>query len=192
METPSAKKTPARQRNAFNENGRSVSVWIDGFDDLFSDFDPRSYDERNISDDFLYELKKLTAEHEVQIAEIKLLIPSKMKSEKNETLISKRFHQHFVHKFHSYRKKLKKHHKTGILILSAGLFLLLAAGYLASLKETTLLFRIFFVITEPSGWYFAWTGLERLFSEEKKNLPELEFYKKISNARIVFSSINEN
>ena len=32
---------------------RHVSIWIDSYDDVFSDFDPRSYDERNISDDFL-------------------------------------------------------------------------------------------------------------------------------------------
>lgn len=36
----------------------SISLWIDSYDDIFSDFDPRHFSLRNISDDFLYEVKK--------------------------------------------------------------------------------------------------------------------------------------
>ena len=46
-------------KNPKNNNlDYSISLWIDSYDDIFSDFDPRPFSARNISDDFLYEVKK--------------------------------------------------------------------------------------------------------------------------------------
>ena len=39
-----------------------VSLWLDNYDNIFSDFDPRSYAHRELSDDFLIEAKKVTHE----------------------------------------------------------------------------------------------------------------------------------
>ena len=34
-----------------------LSIWLDSYDDIYSDFDSRQYLKRRVSEDFLYELK---------------------------------------------------------------------------------------------------------------------------------------
>src|SRR5690349_704077 len=36
-----------------------LSIWLDTYDDIFSDFDPRPLNERALSDDFLSEARKM-------------------------------------------------------------------------------------------------------------------------------------
>ena len=40
-----------------------ISLWLDDYDDLFSDFDSRNYLKRRVSEDFLEELKSVTTGH---------------------------------------------------------------------------------------------------------------------------------
>ena len=42
---------------------KDIKIWIDEYDGIFSDFDPRPYSERNMSDDFLNECNKLFREN---------------------------------------------------------------------------------------------------------------------------------
>ena len=43
-------------------SGAKIFLWLDDFDDIFSDFDPRPYSARELSDDFLDEVRKIAAE----------------------------------------------------------------------------------------------------------------------------------
>jgi hypothetical protein len=35
-----------------------ISIWLDSYNDIFSDFDSRPFSERTVSDDFLSEVRK--------------------------------------------------------------------------------------------------------------------------------------
>src|SRR4051812_5168600 len=76
-------------------NYRDISIWIDNYDDVFSDFDPRPYSERNVSVDFLYEVKRVCHESNFHINELKLLVPERIRDKEKESIIVKRLHLHF-------------------------------------------------------------------------------------------------
>ncbi len=40
-----------------------IKMWFDSYDDLFSDFDSNPYSTRVLSDDFIFQLKKVTRHH---------------------------------------------------------------------------------------------------------------------------------
>ncbi len=43
-------------------NKARLSIWLDIYDDIFSDFDSRPFHERALSDDFIHEAKKMAKE----------------------------------------------------------------------------------------------------------------------------------
>src|SRR5688500_17884914 len=85
-------------RRTVGERGRphEIHIWIDDYNDIFSDFDPRDYSERNISDDFLREVKKVAAESEYDVKTLHLLIDEKLRDEKTEGIIVERIHEEFA------------------------------------------------------------------------------------------------
>src|ERR1035437_3645551 len=72
-----------------------VSIWLDGYDDIFSDFDPRPYSERSLSDDFIAEAKKVSREKLLKINELNLLIPDSKRNAEQESVIIKNLHANF-------------------------------------------------------------------------------------------------
>ena len=74
-----------------------ISLILDGYDALFSDFDPRPYPERAISDDFLVEAKRAIREAEPGTLEMRFLIPKHLKNAHEEEIIRDRLH-HYFHK----------------------------------------------------------------------------------------------
>ena len=52
-----------------------ISMWMDSYDDIFSDFDPRPSSQRSISDDFLIESRRAAKDKVTGTFELKLLIP---------------------------------------------------------------------------------------------------------------------
>ena len=180
----SPKKTGNPKLTEKNQN--NVSIWLDNYDDIFSDFDPRNLNERNISDDFLDELKKLVSETSFQIQEIKLLLPSDKRNDESERIISSRLHAFFKKNITEQKNERTKTKKNGIGILITGLILLLIAGYISKFQTANILIRVLFVITEPSGWYFAWSGFEKIFSISENKRITFSFYQKLARSKIQF------
>lgn len=164
----------------------NISLWVDCYDDIFSDFDLRSYNARNISDDFLRELKKLSHETDSHIAELRLLLPETMRNGQFEAIITRRLHGHFIKNLHYFRNKKKTEGKKDILLTVAGILMMLSAGYISSLKSYNVLLHILLVVFEPAGWFLVWVSMEHLISSNRKEKPEIEFYSKMAKSRIVF------
>ena len=66
-----------------------VSLWVDNYDEFFSDFDPRPYSQRTLSDDFLHEAKKAVREKASGKVELTLLIPKNKRAKEIENVIKK-------------------------------------------------------------------------------------------------------
>ncbi len=64
-----------------------ISIILDTYDDIFSDFDPRPYSERALSDDFLIEANKASRDKASGQIELIFLIPQKMRNIESENLI---------------------------------------------------------------------------------------------------------
>lgn len=172
-----------------NSDSREISLWIDNYDDIFSDFDPRPFSARNISDDFLHEIKKVSRENDFHIAELKLLIPEKNRKTDIESIITKRLHSYFLKNEHYLIKKKIAERKNGLLYILLGTVMMLGASFVSFSQSTNIFMHILFVIFEPAGWFFVWVGLENVIYKSPKEKPELDFYSKVSKSKIVFLSM---
>ncbi|PIU76093.1 hypothetical protein COS75_00785, partial [Candidatus Pacearchaeota archaeon CG06_land_8_20_14_3_00_35_12] len=72
-----------------------ISLWLDHYDDIFSDFDPRPFSQRALSDDFLLEAKRASKEKISGAIEMQFLIPHDKRNKELENTIKKRLHDHF-------------------------------------------------------------------------------------------------
>ena len=176
------------QEDTKNQNFRDISIWLDSYDDIFSDFDPRPYSERNISDDFLYELKKVCKENKSPINNLNLLIPDKSRSDVNENLIIKRLHTHLKKNYHDFRELLMIQKRNGFLSVFAGVVLMIGASYISLLKSENFLMHTILVILEPAGWFILWTGLDDLRKSLRIQRSELDLFIKMAKSKIVFVS----
>jgi hypothetical protein len=168
---------------------QDISIWIDSYDDIFSDFDPRPFSERNISDDFLNEVKKVSLETDLHINELKLLIPEKSRNAETENIIIKRLHSFFIKNQHYFLNKKKEKRRKGFLYTLMGTALMVGASLISAIRSASILMHTLLVILEPAGWFFVWFGMENLITTSKKEKPELDFYIKMSRSKIAFFNI---
>ncbi len=171
---------------------RHVSIWLDSYDDVFSDFDPRSYGERNISDDFLTELKKVCHESEHHISELKLLVPPERRLTETEQVITTRLHEHFLKSNHHFQKELKTVIRQGWILTISGMVIMLLAGTISYKIEEGFLKHILVVMLEPAGWFTVWAGLDNLFFTARKQKSEFAYYRKLSRSKIIFEDLKES
>lgn len=164
-----------------------ISLWLDTYDDIFSDFDPRPYSERALSVDFLDEVKRASRERASGILELKLLIPKDMQNSEKESQIKKRLHEHFKKHHGILKKEKKKILKRSIITCFIGLAMMTFASLLRALNPT-LFNSILMVLFEPAGWFAVWFSLDRIFYLLKGKQQDLEFYEKMSKSEISFIS----
>lgn len=169
-----------------------ISIWMDEYDDIFSDFDSRLYPERNISDDFLYELKRICLENAGLVRTLKLLVPEGKRNLENEQIISKRLHAEFKKQYTASYESAKSARRRGALFIVFAACLMTGASSLASLRSNNFFLHVLLVILEPAGWFLMWTGFDHLLSTTGNRMPDLEFYKKMYKSKLVFISIESN
>lgn len=166
-----------------------ISIWLDTYDDIFSDFDFRPYSEKALSDDFLKEVGKFCNEKEEKVNEVKLFLPANKRNSDDEKIITDRLTFYF--KKSQNLLHLQSHNlwiKGGSFTL-IGLILMLIASYISSLQSKHFLLNSLLVFFEPSGWFLVWAGLDIMFYTASKNKKELNFYNKLSRSKISFFSI---
>lgn len=168
-----------------------ITIWLDSYDDLFSDFDPREYDHRSLSDDFLSEVRKIIREddepHDNQ--ELHLLIPANIRNSKTEELITHRLHSYFRSNAQSIKKEISEIWRRGILVSVTGAFFLLCAGYISWLHPAILPLHFLMVTLEPAGWFFIWNGYDNIVNVMRRKNPDLSFNLKMTRNKILFKSL---
>ena len=168
---------------------RDISIWLDNYDDIFSDFDPRPYSERVLSDDFLVEVRKVCRENEEMINELKLLMPADKRKNDDETIIKNKLHNHFKKNHHQYEEQYKNVLKKGIAFSLIGMTMMLISSYISLSHSDSFLMHLLLVVFEPSGWFLVLSGFDIIVYTSKHNKKELDFYKKLSKSKIVFFPI---
>ncbi len=165
-----------------------ISVLLDTYDDIFSDFDPRPYSQRAISDDFLSEAKRATMDREGNF-HLRFLIPKKMRNLNEEHLIKKRLREHFRKHAILLEQEIKKTRRGGIFMALLGAALLILATLIAHFFEyKNIFFTFLLILLEPAGWFTAWTGLDQLYYTVNEKKPDYIFYEKMTRAEITFIS----
>jgi len=161
----------------------NISLILDSYDDLFSDFDPRPFAERALSDDFLVECKKASVVKKTKI-ELRLMVPKHKRNHFDEVKIKKRLKEHFHKHFKEEESKIRKIKAGGFFWFFLGVALMLFGGFM--LTESGFLPKLFMIMAEPAGWFFFWEGLNKVFIYAKEKAENHDFYKKMANADIYF------
>ncbi len=168
----------------------NISLILNDYDDIFSDFDPRAYSERSLSDDFIYECKKAVRDREEEF-ELRLLVPKDKRNIYHEVKIKKRLKEYFQRHSIEKAEEVKKVLRNGLTMALIGFILMIAGAALifTNFLEGTFMFAVLLVILEPAGWFFFWEGLAKIFfiyEEESKKKVEAKFYKRMLNAKVSF------
>lgn len=164
-----------------------ISLIIDTYDDIFSDFDPRPYSQRALSDDFLIEAKKASKDKVSGTFELNFLIPSHLKSKVHEVLIKRRLKDHFKKHYTLLHNEKKSIIKTGVLFSLIGVLLMfITTAILFRYGEKTFLISFIIILLEPAGWFLFWEGMHQVIFETRAKKPEIEFYEKMSKCTVNF------
>lgn len=170
------------------EQGSEISLWLEGYDDLFSGFDPRPYSHRALSNDFLSETKKASIDKDYKL-DLELLIPKNKRNKHQEEVITKRLKEHF-NKHHNLIKKEKgKKVAWGLSLAVLGILLMFTATLvLFTYNNNTLFVSFLIILLEPAGWFIFWKGGELAFFESRQLEPDLAYYEKMAKCKINFVS----
>ncbi|MEM4271624.1 MAG: hypothetical protein QXD13_00845 [Candidatus Pacearchaeota archaeon] len=164
-----------------------ISLILDNYNDIFSSFDPRPYSQRALSVDFLDEAKRATREARPGEFELRFLLPLSKRKTEVENTIKKRLKEHFKRHHEILEKDRGKIVRQGIYFICTGLIFMFVAAYILFAYQNKGLFLYFLVVLlEPGSWFLFWEGLDLIIFEAKKVKPDLEFYRKMVNAEIVF------
>ncbi|MEK7186949.1 MAG: hypothetical protein AAB690_01385 [Patescibacteria group bacterium] len=161
-----------------------ISLRLERYDDIFSDFDIRPYPSRALSVDFLDEIKRASQDKEDVGVELMLHMPEKERNESRETTIKERLTAHFKKHHLLLQEERKRILKFGIGMVVMGIFCMVAATFIIFKDPSDNILLSFLVIfLEPAAWFLLWEGMDQIIFNSKNVNPELSFYRKMSHAK---------
>lgn len=163
-----------------------ISILLDSYDDIFSDFDPGAYAERILSDDFIIQLKKFLKHKSGSKMSLRLLLPASKRNEVEEKVIIERLHSNFKSVHQALASEVRKINVRGVIFTLVGITLMLTASYLSYMRAEKYHVHFLLVLFEPAGWFLVWTGLDVLVHSSKETKRELAFYLRMTKSEIAF------
>lgn len=170
--------------NKFND----ISIWVDKYEDLFSDFDSRDFTGRTLSDDFIMEVRKLVREMPSENIELKFNLMEEQRDPDTEAIIIHNIHEQFSYFAKIVQDEMKQVLRHGVILSVSGFLLIIFLIYLSNLATHGSLLNGVQVALEPVGWFLTWTGLDMIFQQSKKEKPTIDFNLKMARAQLTFSS----
>ena len=168
----------------------AVSLWLDTYDDIFSDFDPRPYGQRGRSEDFLAEVRRAVRNRHDEVPEVRLLIPTAARRIDDETIIRRRLRDHFRRHAARLRRERRRKIWAGVGVTALGFGLMMISTLLRRQPET-IGSTVPPVFLEPAGWFAVWFGLDQLFYGNREIAQERAFYRKMAHAEVGFTAYVE-
>lgn len=170
------------QRSAKEGN---ISLILESYNDMFSDFDPRGYSERNLSEDFIDECKRAVRDKKEGV-ELRLLVPIKKRQVSEELKIKKRLKAYFHKNFKEKKKEIDHDRSVGLFWVFLGTLIMIAGTFIYRLEGDSFFLSLLFVVIEPAGWFTFWEGLHQVFLDYKVKMPVYNFYRKLSSIEVNF------
>lgn len=163
-----------------------LSIWLDEYDDVFSDFDSRPIAERSLSDDFLNEVRKMVREKPSGSVQLKLLIPADKRKKELEIIAIKNLHTYFRHAAAAIQAEMMQTRRRGFLLAAFGFVVMITTAYIVSISNHSFFFNALQIVLEPSGWFMVWSGMDNIFYNSRRRRTNYEFNMKMSRAEIIF------
>jgi hypothetical protein len=172
------------------ERPAALTLWIDDYDDIFSDFDPRPFGQRALSEDFLAEARRAVRDRRDPVPVLRFLVPAPVRNPADEATIRTRLHEHFRKHADRLLRARRRSAWTGLGIAAAG-FAVMTASALVRTQPADFWRTLLHVLLEPSGWFAVWFGLDQLVYGTRDVAREHAFYRKLVRADAVFVSYPE-
>jgi len=170
-----------------SEKMREITIILDNYDDIFSDFDPRPYAQRQLSEDFLRELGRRYLEDRHGRFEVRFTMPALGRDPREEALIKKRLREQFAFMARREDEIIGRIKGRGALYISAGIAVLLANAYFFFVfNDESLLYQLLTILLVPAGWYGMFTGIGKLLDEPSDASEKKRLYEKFEKANYVF------
>ena len=67
-----------------NSEHITISLWLDSYNEMFSDFDPRPYSKRTVSDDFILQIRKVAKNRYRKKMTLKILLAESVRNKQDE------------------------------------------------------------------------------------------------------------
>lgn len=171
---------------------KEISIAIDTWDDIFSDFDPRPLSERALSEDFIAELKKRYRETRKGQFVVTIYAPPFLKDDAQEKAVIQRLKRQFKHRSLQRQKELNRIRIRGTIFVSFGIFSL---GFLTFITYfqlfSGLAIELLGIIFMPLGWFGIWEGFSKIVDASPIFLQEEILFNKLSKAVYQFRHIEE-
>jgi len=165
-----------------------LNLWIDSYDDIYSDFDSRHYLKRRISEDFLHELHIEMKYMEGHAGDLVLLLPKEKRDEQAEKMIAASLTDFFASQFHSHREKCRNKLNKGAVFFMSGVIIMLLNSWLSFHRPASFPVIGLKVLLEPAGWFLLWAALDFWFYDFAELKKERSFFKELSEMHIRFTS----
>ena len=180
-----------RHRFSSTAETAEISLKLENYDDIFSDFDIRPYSSRALSVDFLDETKRATQDKSENGIELILHVSEENRNASHEATIKERLAAHFKRHYHLLLKEKRQVMRLGGIMVTLGILCMIAATLIVFEDPSQNLLLSFLVIfLEPAAWFLLWEGMDQIIFNSKTITPELEFYRKMDdpNGHIYFKS----
>jgi hypothetical protein len=161
-----------------------ISIWIDTWDDIFSDFDPRPLSQRALSIDFLDEAKRASREKRDGQLVLHILAPTAIRSAQNEGMVRKRLKEHFAKHAEQQRDGQRAIARKGYWFVLVGTIILLAATCAAFFGPDTFWNEFLVILLEPAGWFTVWNGFDFIVLQPRSVQGDVDFYARMAAAEI--------
>lgn len=163
-----------------------LNLWLDSYDDIYSDFDSRNYLKRRISEDFLHELRTEMKYKKNHAGEMVLLLPQERRDETSEKIIADSLTDFFTTQFRFFLDKCRTKMNRGLLLLVTGIVIMLLNSWMSFHGAASFPLVSLKVLLEPAGWFLLWAALDFLFYDFAELKKERNFYKELCEMHIHF------
>jgi len=166
---------------------KGIYLWLDSYDDIYSDFDSRHYQSRKISEDFVAELR-FEIKNLPDSPNMILFLTARKRKKSLELVIAPSLHSFFTSQFKWHRDLCQQKLTKGLLLLIIGVMVMLLNSWLIYGAPVSFLFVCIKVLLEPAGWFLLWAGLDFLFYDFSDFRKTRDFYSILSRMKIYFQS----
>lgn len=179
---------PIEKLNQLIISKSEICMKIENYNELFSPFDPRPFQYRSLSHDFLDEAKRASIDKS-ETLDLCFMMKKNNRNSAEEEIIIKRLKTHFKRHKESIKQEIKKINKKGILMALSGTLMMVLAAYFAFIEGHNFFFLLLETIFAPAGLFTAWTGLDQIYYQAENKKPELRFYEKMLKSDIKFQNL---
>ena len=175
-------------RTITNKYTLDLSLWLDDYGDIYSDFDSRNYLKRRVSADFINELRFALKNKNERINDLVLFVPKDKRDNSIEQQIIKNLKNYFSLQLHSYNEKYNKNLKKGISLFITAILLMVVNSIVSFRLHNNLLSSIIRILLEPSGWFLVWISFDMLYYDLQKSKEDKYFFRELTEIQIIFQS----